>query len=198
MKFLAAAACLALVAAPSPAAGFDWNKQANRILIARALSRFSNFCADAFHFERRPVAEPIDLEKKVNSHLLLSPYPDGELEKWAEWIPYADSSSDVYKFTISRGADALLAARSDPSAGAAAKKLWIDTYRGVLETAFAKCRAGAADPFIAEQFYSGQGNAGGIAETAEKFGEGFEESVRSLDKPTAKAPPRKAPVRAKK
>ncbi|RYG91046.1 MAG: hypothetical protein EON58_19025, partial [Alphaproteobacteria bacterium] len=145
-----AAIALATLASPVTAQDFDWNVKANRIMLAGALNNWADFCSGMFGFNRVPEKPNEVLEPKINSHLLLSSMPSLEVGRWAGWLPYMKSDSDVAQPSITRAGDALLAARADPSSMAEAEKLYTDTLRGYFRTIFGKCSEGSREPFIAE------------------------------------------------
>ena len=177
---------LALVAGvPASAQDFDWHISKNRMLIAGALNHWGDFCSATFYFDQKPKRTNAELEPKVNSYLLLSATPSVEVQKWGEWLPYANPDSDVAKPTQNRAADALLAARADPSAAAAAEKLYLDTMRDYFHTVFSKCQEGAHDSFIAANLYTGDGDFD-RAMQAVKID--FAKDVKDLDKPAPRKP----------
>lgn len=181
---------LALAASPKPVQAQDfWASKPNRIKIAEALNHWADFCSNVFYFDRDPKLANEALEPKINSHLLLSTTPSIEVERWAGWLPYADPQSDIAKPTHERAADALLAARADPSSAAAAEKLYTDTFRGYLQSVYAKCREGSGDEWIAQNLYSGAGDFE-RAMTAVKID--FAQAVKEIDKPDPKPVTRRA------
>ncbi|GAA0456646.1 MULTISPECIES: hypothetical protein [Sphingomonas] len=184
---------LALTAAPCAAnaqsAGDYWATKPNRIKIAGALNHWADFCSNVFYFERAPKLANEALEPKINSHLLLSSTPSIEVERWAGWLPYADPDSEIAKPTHERAADALLAARADPSSAAAAEKLFVDTMRGYFKSVYAKCREGAGDEWIAHNLYSGAGDFERAMATVKID---FAQSVKDIDKPDPKPDTRRA------
>lgn len=183
---LALALALALAAnMPASAQDFDWHIPKNRMLITGALNHWGDFCSATFYFDRKPKRTNAELEPKVNSYLLLSSTPSIEVQKWAEWLPYADPNSDVAKPTQDRAADALLAARADPSASAPAEKLYLDTMRDYFHTVFSKCQEGAHDDFISVNLYSGEGDFDRAMQTVKTD---FAKDVKDLDTPAPKKP----------
>lgn len=166
--------------APATAQTFDWNVKAHRLMLAGALNNWADFCSGVFHFDRVPKKSNDALEPKINSHLLLSSTPMMEVERWGGWLPYMRTDSGVAKPAMDRAADALLAARADPSSMVAAEKLYTDTLRGHFQTVFGKCQEGAHEPFIAENFYSGDGD---FDKVMEQVTIDFASSVQSLDEP---------------
>jgi hypothetical protein len=156
-----------------------WATKPNRLKIAGALNNWADFCANVFHFNRVSKLTPLELEPKINSHLLLSSAPSLEVQRWAEWLPYADPDSDVAKPSQERAADALLAARADPSAATEAEKLYNDTFRGYFRTVFGKCTEGARDKWIAENFYSGEGD---FEKAAGSLTVDFSQALKEIDK----------------
>lgn len=185
-----AAVALAWGASPTPVQAQDfWASKPNRIKIAGALNHWADFCSNVFYFERAPKLANEALEPKVNSHLLLSATPSIEIERWAGWLPYANPQSDIAKPTHERAADALLAARADPSSTAAAEKLYTDTMQGYLQSVYAKCREGAGDEWIAQHLYSGAGDFERAMATVKID---FAQSVKELDKPDPKPATRRA------
>jgi hypothetical protein len=162
---------------------FDWNRKPNRIILAGALNNWADFCSGVFHLNRVPKKPNEALEPKINSHLLLSSTPMMEVERWGGWLPYMRTDSAVAKPAMDRAADALLAARADPSSMAAAEKLYTDTLRGHFQTVFGKCQEGAHEPFIAENFYSGEGD---FDKVMQQVTIDFASSVQSLDEPEPK------------
>ncbi len=166
-----------------------WTTKANRVRIAGALTNWADFCTSTFYFSRKDKVANNILEPKIYSHLLLSTTPSSEVTRWAEWLPYADPGSEVAKSSIDRGSDALLAARADPSAAKAAEKLYTDTMRDYFKVVFEKCRDGSRDPFIAENFYDGDGD---FERAMSDNVLNFAESVKELDRPV---PSKKRPKR---
>jgi hypothetical protein len=165
------------VAEPIQAHDF-WASRTNRVMIAHALNRWADYCSTVFHFDRATKLADEQLEPKINSHLLLSPDPSAEVERWSGWLPYADPQSDFAKSTFERGSDALLAARADPSSAEAAEKLYTETMKGYFSSVYAKCREGASDEWIAQILYSGKGDLERFLATLEVD---FAKSVRDVD-----------------
>lgn len=177
---------LAWAASAGPVHAQDyWASKRNRIVIAGALNNWADFCSHVFYFDRAPKLSNEVLEPKVEAHLLLSPSPSVEVERWAGWLPYADPDSEIAKPTYERGADALLAARADPSSSAAAEKLYTDTMRGYFQSVYGKCREGAADEWVALNLYSG---AGDFERVMADVRIDFAQSVKDVDGPDAKRP----------
>lgn len=180
-KWASTATLLSLtVSSAGQAQAFDWKVEKNRIMMARALNGWADFCSSTFYFTRSLRRSPEELEAKINAHLLLSNLPDLDVARWADWIPYADPNSDVAKPSEDRAADALLAARADSSSAAQAEKLYTNTMRDYLSTVFSKCRMGASDPFIAQNFYAGPGDLDRALAAVESD---FDQAVKELDKP---------------
>ena len=184
----AASALLIAVAVPSRAHADDfWATKPNRIKIANALNGWADHCSGMFGFDRRPKLSNETLEPKVDAYLLLSATPSLEVERWAGWLPYADPNADVAKPSTDRAADALLAARADPSSALAAEKLYIDTRRSFFHEIYTKCQEGSRNPLIGQYFYRGEGD---FEKAMLSVHTDFAEAVADLDKPD---PPKAKP-----
>lgn len=175
---IALAAIMGLTGAPAAAQGVDWTVQKNRLSIVRAMGNWADFCADTFGFTRRPAQPPEALETRLDAYLLLSENPGGTLALWADWLGYMDPDSPHAKPMRERAADALLAARADPSQFEAARKLYSDSFNVYFRSIAVKCEAGTRNPFLNQHYYFGTGST---AEGEARMRDGFAAAVRRVD-----------------
>jgi len=175
MKRIALAIAATLMAAPAVAQDFDWHAPENRRLVHQRLSEWADMCA-SIGFERLPTPDATTMQDRINAHLLLAASPEFVLNQWARLIQTATrDTSDLEE----RAADALIAARDDPSRWAEAENLYVNTLRnGFLNPVLAACREGTHDALISRNYYRGDGS---VDRFVEQVRARFAESVRALD-----------------
>jgi len=157
----------------------DWRTEAAQTVIQSGLATASDMCA-SFGFTRLELPPAAVMRGRIGAHLLASPAPEAELNRWVEVVMAANQlrvgADDPAR--IARGMEALTAAQADPAALEPARQRFVDNVMGPVRAAVDACTRAAADPFIGANYFTG--HAKGLGEYEEWFGAQFAEILKKM------------------